>query len=415
MASPALHLPVLQQWDCHGCTNCCREYRVPVTEAERRRLIEQHWESDSDIGTLPILRRDGPWWSPRFRLNSHKNGDCVFLAPDGRCRIHARFGADAKPLACRLFPFLLVSAGDRWRVGLRFACPSATANNGRPLGEHRRELEGYATELRDQTATTGRPPLLQRGQELDWPDLLRFSRALLEMLREEQTPFERRMRKCLALGRLCQQANFEKIRGGRLAEFLNLVTTAVDQEVPAQNATVEPPGWVGRVLFRQSLALYVRKDHGQFRGPDLRGRLSLMRAALRFARGKGRVPRLHAEFPETTFEQMERPTGRPDPEADRVLERYYTVKVDSLQFCGPTNFGLPFWSGFTNLALTLPVIRWVARAFPELPPAESVRRAITMIDDHFGLNPLLGSRRQLIAAGLLAGAELDRLIVWYSR
>ena len=31
MSWPIRHLPVLQHWDCHGCTTCCREYQVYVT------------------------------------------------------------------------------------------------------------------------------------------------------------------------------------------------------------------------------------------------------------------------------------------------------------------------------------------------------------------------------------------------
>ena len=35
MPLPVRSLPVIQNWDCHGCSNCCREYEVSVTEEER--------------------------------------------------------------------------------------------------------------------------------------------------------------------------------------------------------------------------------------------------------------------------------------------------------------------------------------------------------------------------------------------
>jgi len=38
MPWPVRHLPVVQNWDCHGCGECCREYEVHVTDAERQRL-----------------------------------------------------------------------------------------------------------------------------------------------------------------------------------------------------------------------------------------------------------------------------------------------------------------------------------------------------------------------------------------
>jgi signal transduction histidine kinase len=38
MGLPIRHLPVLQNWDCHVCGTCCKEYQVSVTDEERRRI-----------------------------------------------------------------------------------------------------------------------------------------------------------------------------------------------------------------------------------------------------------------------------------------------------------------------------------------------------------------------------------------
>ena len=32
------HLPVVQNWDCHVCGTCCKEYQVALTEEERKRI-----------------------------------------------------------------------------------------------------------------------------------------------------------------------------------------------------------------------------------------------------------------------------------------------------------------------------------------------------------------------------------------
>src|SRR5579871_105593 len=142
MSLPVRHLPVLQNWDCQGCGNCCRDYQITVTEEERQRILAQGWEGRPEVGGLPLFVRAGPPWARQYRLNHREDGSCVFLSPEGRCRIHEHFGAAAKPLPCRLYPFILVPAGDHWRVGLRFACPAAAANEGRPLAEHQAELNG---------------------------------------------------------------------------------------------------------------------------------------------------------------------------------------------------------------------------------------------------------------------------------
>ena len=418
MPLPVRSLPVVQNWDCQGCSNCCREYEISVTEEERRRIEAQDWADDPATAGLPLFVRSGPWWARRYRLNHRPDGACVFLSAEGRCRIHERFGAQAKPFPCRLYPFVLSPAGDHWRVGLRFACPSAANSRGRPLAKHTGDLGGLAGELESRSKHgTGElpPPPLRRGQSVPWPDLFRFVRALAAMLRDGADPFERRMRKALALMRHCRQARFDTVRGPRLDEFLDLVSAAVDDEVSAEPASVPPPDWVGRMLFRQALALYPRKDHGPDRGL-VHSRLGLAAAAWRFVRGRGPVPRLHGAVPVTTFEQAEVPVGLLPSAADEILERYYAVKVTSLQFCGPAYYGFPFWEGFQALALTLPVILWLRRVLRDLPAEKAVVSAIGMVDRNYGFHPLLGTRRQRLGLGLLARHEqIDRLIAWYSR
>jgi lysine-N-methylase len=423
MGFPLRHLPVLQNWDCHVCGTCCQEYLVTVTDEERRRIEAQGWADDPDFAGLPLFERRGPPWARRYHLNHRPDGSCVFLRENGRCRIHERFGYETKPLACRLFPFVLVPVADHWRVGLRFACPSAAASKGRPLAEHDADLERFAALLAEREGLQARPdgtllapPALGWGQRVDWPDLLRFVQALLVLLKDRRDPMERRLRKCLALGDLCREARLRELRGARLTEFLEVMVANLEKDVPAEAAAVPAPSWIGRVLFRQAVALFTRKDHGPNRGVVKHGRLGLLNAAWRFAQGRGPVPAMHGWLPETTFEAIEAARG-PLPEAvEQILERYYALKVGSLQFCGPAYFGLSFWEGFEALAATLPIILWTTRAFDRLPPAEAVTRALSIVDDHFGFNRVLATWRQRLSFRILASrGELPRLIAWYAR
>ncbi len=415
MSIPVRHLPVVQNWDCHSCGNCCRELHVSVSEEERRRIEAQGWE---ELGELRLFVRHGPWWRRRSRLNHRPDGRCVFLGPGNRCRIHERFGADAKPLACRLYPFVLTPAGSHWRVGLRFSCPSAADNKGRPLEQHANEVTQYTRLFERSQGFEGAdvpPPPLQRGQQVEWPDVVRFVQALLAILEDGGDRVERRLRKCLTLAALCRQARFDEVTGGKLVEFLKVLREGLDTEVPAAPGELPPPGWVGRVLFRQLLAIYARKDHGDNRGQAARGRLALFRAACRFARGRGAVPRLNAFLAETTFERCEGAGGPLPAAAEEALERYYIVKVNSLQFCGALHFGRPFWDGLEELALTLPAVLWLARAM-DGPREQAVTRALSLVDDHFGYNPVLGTRRLRFVMGTLARrGEVEKLIAWYSR
>ena len=423
MSFPIRHLPVLQNWDCHVCGSCCKEYQVEVSPEEMKRIEAQGWDKDKDLGGLAPFRRIGPPWARRYLLNHRSDDSCVFLSEQGRCRVHENFGYDAKPLPCRMFPFVLIPQGDRWGVSVRYACPSAAANKGRPLTGHNDALRQFAEELATRVGLQPQPdgslvraPSLQSGQRVDWPDLQRFVRALLTLLENRKDRVERRLRKCLALANLCRASKFDHISGDRLDEFLKILGETIEAEAPADPAAVPAPGWIGRVLFRQALAVYMRKDHGPNRGPDLAGRGRRLGAALRFVRGAGRVPRLHGWMPESTFEKLEQPAGPLSAAAEEALERYYRLKVGSLQFCGAAVFGMSFWEGFESLALTLPIILWTARAFAPLPDEERIAKALSIVDDHFGFNRVLSTLRQRLSFKILARrGELSRLIAWYSR
>jgi lysine-N-methylase len=421
MALPLLHLPVVQNWDCQATGNCCREYRINLSDDDRRRIEAQGWDAARDLGGVQPFQRRG-WLRPRFFLNRRPDVGCVFLSPEGRCRIHERFGYEAKPLACRLFPFVLVPVADRCRVGLRFACPSAADSIGRPLAEHDAELLGLAEQLAAREglrASTGpylsRAPRFDRDQILEWPDLIAVAEQILALLRDRREPMELRWRKCLALTDLLRQTRLDWVPPTDRERTLARLIGSVEHTV-RDPRLVPAPGTAGRVAFRLMASLYTRKDYGPHRGVAARGRLALLAAVAQFARGTGSVPRMHGLLPESTFEQADEPRGPLGEAADQVLERYYAIKVGSFQFCGAHSFGLPFREGFEALGVTVPMILWVMRLYRDVSREEAARRAIGIVDDHFGYNPLLGTRRLRLGVQTLArSGELARLIAWYSR
>jgi lysine-N-methylase len=428
MPLPVRSLPVVQNWDCQSCSACCRSYHVPVSAEERRTIESQGWDQDSELKNVPFFVREGSWLSGReWRLNHKADGSCVFLGADNRCRIHAKFGSAGKPLACRVYPFMLVPVGDHWRLGLRFACPSAAASVGRPLAEHVAEAQQYATLLEENSPSAKNvpPPPLRKGQVVKWDDVFRIVTAISKTLGNEADPLERRWRKVLGLVQMLRAAEFDggedpkkAVTGGRLSEMLHVLGMAMEDDAPKTAAEVPPPGWVGRMMFRSVLAVYARKDHGTEKGTAQRTALGRIGSAIAFARGKGRIPKLHAWIPDATFDMGEFPSGPLSDNAMSLLTRYYRLKVESLQFCGPTNFDMPVWDGLESLALTFPAIMWLSRVFAAggKPRDEAVELALRAVDDNFGFNKLLGLGRQKYALKLLSGrGELPRLVAWYSR
>lgn len=417
MSLPLRNLPLIQNWDCQGCGDCCRIEAV-VTDEEKRRIEALDLVNDAEVAPKPWferVRRGTASW----RLAHRPEGGCVFLTSGNRCRIQERFGAGAKPFVCRLFPFVLIPAGNHWRVGMRFSCPSAAANLGRPVADAKDELARLAQMLEQHAARSAEsapPPALQAGQQLSWPDVCRVVQVLVEIVQDRGDPLERRLRKCLAVSRIGVQTHWENLQGHRVTKFLRAVRDAVETEVPRDAADLPPPNrLIGGILFRALLAIFAGRDRNVHRASRLPGRLRRVLAGWRFVRGRGPVPRVNEFLPETSFEEIER-AGGPLPEMDETLERYYVVKLNSLQFCGPPNFGLPLWAGLESLILTLPMILWLRRALSHLPPVEAVRQAIQLVDDHFGGDPMLGFPHvQYLMRIIAQHGELEKLVAWYSR
>lgn len=430
---PLRALPVIQNWDCHQCGNCCTDYVVPVSDEEKKRIEGQKWEEVAEFAGKPLFVRHSPWWKfwkKKYRLRT-KDDHCIFLDDKGLCKIHGKFGLETKPFACRLYPFILVPTGDSWRVSMRYACPSATANKGRSLTVQKTDIASYAQEMehwdepeiRTATTTTARAaetarlkrlPHLQGRTTVPWEDLDHIIKAMLSIIRDGSDSFPRRMLRILELVRLCKQAKFDKITGKRLKEFLELVNVGISAEVPRDLKKLPKPNWVGRTLFRTSLAVFLRKDSGLRRGVAARSRFALVAAMMKIVSGKGPLPKLQAGLPVMDLRDFERPLGSLEPASLEALERYYTVKIESCQFFGPTCYDLGVWEGIAFLALTLPCILWLARGYLDQGQPAAVFKAITVIDENYGYNPLLGHFRQQFANRILfSQKELDRLIAWY--
>ena len=114
--------PTDERFTCEGCTRCCRELPVAVTDAEVAVLAgvrNRHGVADP-FATDP---QGG-------RILLHVDGACVFLELDGRCAVHAQVGYAAKPGPCRKYPFYTVSDAERRYVRASFACPTVVAARG---------------------------------------------------------------------------------------------------------------------------------------------------------------------------------------------------------------------------------------------------------------------------------------------
>ena len=93
------------RFQCLACGSCCHGVQVELDDDEHDRIrdvAERMGVEDPIVHGL--LRQEG--------------GKCVFLQPDGKCGIHARYGEQVKPLVCRQFPFVLLDTESGRRAGV---------------------------------------------------------------------------------------------------------------------------------------------------------------------------------------------------------------------------------------------------------------------------------------------------------
>ena len=286
MAKIELQLPTIQNWSCHSCSGCCRQHLIAITDEERDRIIAQNWTPEDGVpeGQNVVESNSGSKTRP-WRLAHQQDGACVFLQDDGLCRIHAKFGEDAKPLACRIYPYAFHPAGKKIAVGLRFSCPSVVANLGRPVREQARELHKIAEWVVPDEYREAAAPKVKPGETLDWKDILTIVSALDNSLAVDEVPFTLRLLRTLAWVDLLDQSTFAKVRGARLNEFLTLIREAANLEYEELPTDVSEPTRIGRVMFRLLLSVYGRKETLRELDSPFRSRWLSLKSTLRFAWG----------------------------------------------------------------------------------------------------------------------------------
>ena len=412
MKSLRVEIPPIQNWSCHGCTDCCRNHLlVQLLPEDKQRIEKQGWtRADGvDPGSM-IVGQDG-----NFRLGHQSNGACVFLDPSGRCRIHAKFGEAAKPLACRLYPLVIHPAGQKVVVGLRFSCPSVAANRGQPLLEQKAEIQKLAECVALDHFRDIPPPAVLAGPGTEWPDLLRFVKWLDTSMAVKETPLTLKFLRTLHwLGKV-EKGSFSQISGPGADEILEALFQGAKKKLPVLPESPERPGSFSRLFFRMLVLEHARMITVEDLRVPGRHRWKMLGAAWRFVRA-GRTPALREGLEPVEFAAIEQRFEPFSPAIEAMLTRFFRVKIQSLHFCGRAFYNRPLIEGFRNLALLYPVILWLGRwqaagqERTNLTEAD-VARAISMVDYHYSYSPYLAWRVRL----LTQRDDIARLCAWYGR
>ncbi|RIK65816.1 MAG: hypothetical protein DCC65_11845 [Planctomycetota bacterium] len=364
-----MKLPVLftelkpQHWDCHGCTNCCRELVVHLTRRDIALIDGQNWTGQ--IAGPPYVKL-----GRETVLNHGADGACVFLSAAGRCRIHEEHGEDAKPLACRLYPFSLNREGDALRTTIRFDCPSAAASRGSGLSAHRGEvirLSGALDEAeRLWFAERGGPLLLREGREMSVAEHKALVDRLDRWLRDMNRSLGERLTGVAILVETLSGAKLEKLRAERFIELLDLLLSDLPE---ALREAASPPCPTGRQmkLLRMSVfshCAYISFEQARmsyFSG--LRYRWGQLQRSRRLAVGEGRSPEIIPgagapmleAVPEVALDEEAREA------AEELVTRYVRMRILSGTAFGAGYYGWAVLNGVTALLAAVCTADWIAR------------------------------------------------------
>jgi Fe-S-cluster containining protein len=413
---PIKPLPIVERWDCTGCGKCCRGNVVPLDDDDLKRFREQQWEKHPDyIGVKTIVRQG--LLTRKYRLAQRADGRCVFLTDEGLCKIHQEFGFESKPLICRMYPLQLVPVSNTAYLTLRRSCPTAAADLGREMKEHRDAARAFVKE-RPQLAESVRPPAIRHGHRRDWKDTLLVAGGIERLLTDQRFPLVRRLVHGLQFCELLEQCRLKKLDTQKLSELVSVLIESAPQEAAERFRGRVQPGRSASVLFRQITADYLRLHPGYVLRQTRGERFRMAAAAIAFARGTGSIPKLHESYPETTFEQIEAiQLGHMQESLQEPFVRYFETTAVSKQYAMAGRSQWSLIEKYRAVVAAYPVALWMLRYFcgDRSPQVEDVIDMVTTMDRGQGYDPLGGRQHRRRIAQLVQLNELDRLLIWYAR
>lgn len=405
--------PSYQNYACQGCGRCCRgRFHIMVSAEDRDRILAQGWEGDP---TLP----SGPLFTPAggmlFQLAHREDGSCAFLNEQGLCRIHAKFGEPAKPLACRVYPFKLIPTGEKVRVDLRCDCPAIPANYGASLSDHREYLREILPLVVPEKAANQPPAPLMGTVQLSWSKIERITNTFVRLIRYQPLDFTTRMVACANVAALLHNPRIATLNEEKLVELLQAVFVKVTIALADAPASRLAPSFIENLAFRQLVGIYAREDRQGTRGM-LAHRLQ---ASLRMIFAQGKVPPLHPGFPAVAFADIEHPIGTLSAELTEPFERLYRLHLESQGFFGPGYYGYNYLHGLNALLLTYPITLWFARVYAvarglQIPDHPAIEQAITVASHQHGILSAFNMPTERYRFRFLSERNtLRRLMLWY--
>lgn len=402
-----------QRWSCHSCGLCCRALVGHLTAEDRARIDDQRWSDRLDIA--PYVRSAG-----RYMLNKREDGACVFLSEDNRCRIHAEFGEEAKPVACRIFPFSVRPVDGGWQASLRFDCPSVAASRGAPLRDHRPWVSQLADTMDHRPTPLAARALLDRRVLATAEELDGLRDHCVRHLRDGDRPLRQRVMELARLTVTMAGLRFQQVRGERFGDLIDVLFGAAASDFGGEPS---PPTFGQEGMLRQ--LAYAHAEHVTLEElcsgviGRLRLRLTQLGRARRFLAGSGEVPALPGFAPGPAFDTVERLSwSSEDSEAIEALTtRYLVARFEGRSVWGAGYYHWPVFPGLTALWLATAAAGWLARYVAAARGHDAVTfddaaEALGMVDRAATRLPSLGAKAERARAAYFREEDGVAAVVW---
>jgi Fe-S-cluster containining protein len=339
------------RYRCTGCGDCCRGWDVPLAPGEAdafRALAAPLVPVERLRATLGRATQAGR----SVDTIAASRGRCAALADDNLCLIHGQHGGDAKPRACRIFPFTFVATPGGVRVGLSFACPAVLDGEGPTLDEQRDEIAALFAGAVDGThylLHAGPTVPLDARHALAWPD----AEALLAELDGALAGDGPLGRRAAAAAATCALVQLALDEGRSFAAALARARGGRDAVVAEELAA---PPEVDR-LSRAMLRTLVRSTE------PARGVARSLAALVGAKAVRLREPSAPtAPAPVVAWAAVERTAPGLGADGEALLGRWLAGALSSLTFFGDAAFDLPIAGGLELLILSAAVAAFLARA-----------------------------------------------------
>jgi lysine-N-methylase len=412
MSLPIVVLSNHEKWDCHQCGICCRGSIISLSDDDTARIRGQNWNQQPEFRNVRTLVRIG--FSSRYQLAHRPDGACVFLSESGMCMIHAKFGPDAKPTICQVFPLQLIPREKSAVLTVRRACPSAVLDRGQDVKGH---LSFVNRKVRDGglSAKPIHAPIFKVGETRAWATINCVLESVANLLHDERYPPVRRVVHVLQLAGLLQKAKTRSMTDESVSDLVRTLEPIVVEESRLFFQDRKAPSWLGQNLFRQAALEYARL-HPDFRmRKGVFNRLQMMGTGWRVFRSKA-LPDMRPAFPNASFPDLERPLGSIDGAIDRTMARYLETQSASYLYAIAERGAWSIVESIRGLAMQFPLglwlLRWVSHG--REPTMDDMVKIIVALDRGQGFAALRGPLQRGRIATLGAQGELERLAVWYA-